>query len=120
MAIPESGLRRTFFFRFLLFQLVLNLGFGAVIAAGLYLIGIPYAYIWGALAAVLRYIPFLGGWIAAAFPLLASLVMPEWTPFFLTGLFFRGRAWRDSPGNICEQEPSTPSRRLQGGSRSAP
>jgi hypothetical protein len=74
--------------RFLLAQLIINLGFGAVVAVGLSLIGLPYAYVWGALAAVLRYIPFLGGWIAAAFPLLASLVMADWTPFFLTGLFF--------------------------------
>src|SRR5439155_4229785 len=68
--------------------LVLNLGFGVVVALGLYLIGIPYAYVWGAMAALLRYIPFLGGWIAAAFPLLASLGLPEWTPFFLTAIFF--------------------------------
>jgi predicted PurR-regulated permease PerM len=74
--------------RFLLAQLIINLGFGAAVAIGLALIGLPYAYVWGALAAVLRYIPFLGGWIAAAFPLLASLVMADWTPFFLTGLFF--------------------------------
>jgi predicted PurR-regulated permease PerM len=74
--------------RFLLFQLIINLGFGVVIAGGLYLIGIPYTYVWGALAALLRYIPFVGGWIAAAFPLLASLVMPHWTPFFLTGSLF--------------------------------
>lgn len=74
--------------RFLARQLILNVGFGVVIACGLFLIGIPYAYVWGALAAILRYIPFLGGWIAAAFPLMASLVMPTWTPFFLTAFFF--------------------------------
>lgn len=74
--------------RFLLFQLIINFGFGTAIAVGLFLIGIPYPYVWGALAALLRYIPFLGGWIAAAFPLLASLVMPTWMPFFLTAGFF--------------------------------
>lgn len=74
--------------RFLFFQLVVNLGFGTVVAIGLYFIGIPYPYIWGAWAALLRYVPFLGGWIAAAFPLLASMVMPSWTPFFLTMAFF--------------------------------
>jgi predicted PurR-regulated permease PerM len=74
--------------RFLLCQLLVNVGFGIVVAIGLFLIGIPYAYVWGAMAAVLRYIPFLGGWIGAAFPLLASMVMPTWTPFFVTAAFF--------------------------------
>ena len=74
--------------RFLFSQLLINLGFGTVIAIGLYFIGIPFPYVWGALAALLRYIPFLGGWISAAFPLLASLIMPSWAPFFLTAAFF--------------------------------
>ncbi|HZZ77916.1 MAG TPA: AI-2E family transporter, partial [Gemmataceae bacterium] len=74
--------------RYLFFQLAINLGFGAVVAVGLALIGIPHALVWGALAAMLRYVPFVGGWIAAAFPLIASLVMPTWTPFVLTGVFF--------------------------------
>ncbi len=74
--------------RFLFSQLILNLAFGVVVTCGLYLIGIPYAYVWGAMAALLRYIPFLGGWLAAAFPLLASLVLPNWIPFFLTAAFF--------------------------------
>src|SRR5437764_422472 len=39
--------------RFLLFQLILNLGFGAVVACALVFIGLPYPYLWGALAALL-------------------------------------------------------------------
>lgn len=74
--------------RFLFSQLAINVGFGIVVAIGLYFIGIPFPYVWGALAALLRYVPFVGGWIAAGFPLLASLVMPTWTPFLLTGIFF--------------------------------
>lgn len=74
--------------RFLFSQLLINLGFGFVVAVGLYFIGIPYPYVWGALAALLRYVPFFGGWVAASFPLIASLVMPTWTPFFITAGFF--------------------------------
>lgn len=74
--------------RFLFYQLLINIGFGIVVAIGLYFIGIPYAYVWGALAALLRYVPFFGGWIAASFPILASLALPTWSPFFLTAGFF--------------------------------
>ncbi len=74
--------------RFLFSQLFINLSFGIVVAIGLYLIGIPYPYVWGGLSALLRYVPFLGGWISAIFPLLISLIMPTWTPFFLTAGFF--------------------------------
>jgi len=74
--------------RFLFFQLLINIGFGLVVAIGLFFIGMPFAYVWGGLAALLRYVPFFGGCIAAAFPLLASLVLPTWTPFFLIATFF--------------------------------
>jgi predicted PurR-regulated permease PerM len=74
--------------RFLFFQLLINIGFGIVVTIGLYFIGIPYPYVWGALAAILRYVPFFGGWIAAAFPLLVSLILPTWWSFFVTAGFF--------------------------------
>jgi predicted PurR-regulated permease PerM len=74
--------------RFLFYQFVLNIGFGVVLALGLMVIGIPYAYIWGFMAALLRYVPYIGPWIAALFPLIASLVMPGWTPFFLVFGYF--------------------------------
>jgi predicted PurR-regulated permease PerM len=74
--------------RFLLFQVIFNIGFGVVLAIGLTIIGIPYAYIWGFFATLLRYVPYIGPWIAALFPLLVSLVMPGWTPFFLVLAYF--------------------------------
>src|SRR5207249_1734467 len=77
--------------RFVFSQFVLNVAFGLVLAIGLFVIGIPYAFVWGSLAALLRYVPYLGPWIAASFPLLVSLaVMPGWTPFFLVVGFFVG------------------------------
>ncbi len=75
--------------RYLLMQLVVNVSYGIPLAIGLYFIGVPNAILWGALAAVLRFIPYIGPWIAAAFPVLLSLtVSPSWMPLLLTlGLF---------------------------------
>ena len=60
--------------RYLQMQLIVNGSYGLLLTAGLYLIGIPNAALWGFLAAVLRYIPYVGPWIAAAFPIALSLV----------------------------------------------
>jgi predicted PurR-regulated permease PerM len=71
--------------RFLLVQLCVNCGFGAALSAGLLLIGVPYALLWGFLAAMLRYIPYLGAWIAAIAPVLLSIaVFDSWGPPLLT------------------------------------
>jgi len=66
--------------RLFLIQLLLNGTFGLVIGIGLWLIGIPSATLWGILAAVLRFVPYIGAAIAAAFPLaLAVAVDPSWS-----------------------------------------
>lgn len=73
----------------LLTQVYINASFGAVIGVGLYVIGVPFALLWGALAAVLRFVPFLGAWIAGALPtLVAFAVFPGWREALLTGGFF--------------------------------
>ncbi len=59
--------------RFLLSQLLINVSFGIIFATGLFFIGVPFAFLWGFLAAVLRFIPYLGTWVAVAFPLLLSV-----------------------------------------------
>ncbi len=76
-------------FKYLLMQLVVNVTYGIALAIGLYFIGVPNAILWGALATVLRFIPYLGPWIAAAFPILLSLASsPEWmTPLLTMALF---------------------------------
>jgi predicted PurR-regulated permease PerM len=67
--------------RFLLMQLVVNAAFGAAVAVGLMLIGVPYAALWGFLGTCLRYVPYIGAWVAFAFPLVLSVaVLPGWTP----------------------------------------
>lgn len=75
--------------RYLLAQLAVNTCFGLGIGAGLTVIGVPHAALWGVLATVLRFIPFLGPLIAVVFPLtLAIAVDPGWSMVWWTlGLF---------------------------------
>lgn len=75
--------------RFLLTQLVLNSGFGLAIGFGLWAIGVPSAALWGIMAAVLRFVPYVGAVIAAIFPmLLAAAVDPGWTKLAMTAALF--------------------------------
>lgn len=75
--------------RYLLMQLILNGTYGIAVFTGLLLIGVPYAFLWGLFAAVFRYIPYLGPWIAALLPLAVSVMSsPGWTQVWLVaGLF---------------------------------
>ncbi len=63
--------------KFLLFQLVVNAGFGVVLAVGLYFIGVKYAVLWGFLSALLRFIPYIGTWISALFPFAISFATAD-------------------------------------------
>jgi predicted PurR-regulated permease PerM len=75
--------------RLFLNQLLINTGFGMLIGIGLWLIGIPSAILWGILAAVLRFVPYVGSIIAAAFPLaLAVAVDPHWSMLAWTAALF--------------------------------
>ena len=48
-------------------------------------IGVPYALLWGVIAAVLRYVPYIGPWIAAVFPVALSMLMADgWQPVVWT------------------------------------
>jgi len=75
--------------RLFLIQLLVNGTFGVVIGTGLWLIGIPSAILWGILAAVLRFVPYIGAFIAAAFPLaLGVAVDPGWSMLLWTLALF--------------------------------
>lgn len=80
--------------RYFITQLALNSAFGALIALGLWFIGVPSAPLWGVLAALMRFIPYIGAFLAAALPLvLAAAVDPGWTMVFLVaGLFVVGES----------------------------
>lgn len=85
-ALEEAGQRVS---RYLLMQTVVNFSFGLLIGAGLFLIGLPYAILWGFLAGVLRFIPYVGIWLAAILPVVLSLaVFAGWLwPFAILALF---------------------------------
>jgi predicted PurR-regulated permease PerM len=85
-ALDEAGERIS---RYLLTQTALNASFGVTIAIGLFVLGLPFALTWGALAALLRFIPYVGAWVAAALPILVSLaVFDGWVkPLLIVGLF---------------------------------
>ena len=75
--------------RLFLNQLLINSGFGVVIGVGLWTIGVPSPALWGILAAVLRFVPYIGSFIAAAFPLtLAVAVDPGWSMLIWTAILF--------------------------------
>ena len=65
--------------RYLLFQFVVNISYGAIFGCFVYWIGIPHVLLWGVLAGLLRFIPYVGTPIAAAFPIAMALaVFPGW------------------------------------------
>jgi predicted PurR-regulated permease PerM len=75
--------------RYLLMQSIINGSFGTAIGVGLFLIGLPYALLWGFLAAVLRFIPYIGTPVATILPTALSLaVFPGWVePLLVLALF---------------------------------
>ncbi len=76
-ALDDAGGRVS---RYLLRQLLVNVGYGIAVMLGLWAIGVPYAPLWGFFAALLRYIPYLGPWLAAMLPIMLSLLIARaWT-----------------------------------------
>jgi predicted PurR-regulated permease PerM len=75
--------------RYLLDQTMINAAFGVVIGVGLYFIGIPYAALWGAMAGLARFVPYVGAIASMLAPAaLAFAIFPGWTRTIMTmGLF---------------------------------
>jgi len=75
--------------RFLSMLFLVNLTFGVAVGIGLFVIGVPNAVLWGILAATLRFVPYVGSWIAAVAPIcLAMASSAGWlTPILTLGLF---------------------------------
>ena len=64
---------------YLRMQLVVNLSYGVPMALGLWLIGVPAAILWGMVAVVMRFVPYVGPMLSSIFPLLlAFAVDPSW------------------------------------------
>jgi predicted PurR-regulated permease PerM len=81
-AMDDAGTRLS---RYFLAMTGINAAFGIVIGLGLWIIGVPSPLLWGVLAMLMRFVPFIGSFIAAAFPLLlAAAVDPGWGMFLWT------------------------------------
>jgi predicted PurR-regulated permease PerM len=75
--------------RYLLIQSLINVIYGAGVGIVLWAFGVPYPLLWAALGAMLRFIPYLGPWMAAGGPLLlAFAVLPDWTSLVWVGVLF--------------------------------
>ena len=84
--LEEAGRRVA---NYLLIQLLVNVIYAAPIWLGLWLIGVPNAPLWGLLTLVLRFVPYIGSFLAAAFPLfLAFAVSPDWSAVLWTAALF--------------------------------
>jgi predicted PurR-regulated permease PerM len=70
LAVDEAGTRLSGFLRA---QLQVNSGFAIAVGVGLYFLGIPNAVLWAVLTLALRFLPYVGIWISAAFPILLSI-----------------------------------------------
>jgi predicted PurR-regulated permease PerM len=83
----DDGSRRLS--RYLLLQFVVNATYGLIFGSAASWIGIPHALLWGVLAALLRFVPYVGAPIATAFPMgMALAVFPGWhQAALIVGLF---------------------------------
>jgi predicted PurR-regulated permease PerM len=86
VAMDDAGQRLS---RLFLMQLALNSVFGLIIGIGLWVIGVPSAPLWGILAMVLRFVPYIGAIVAAIFPLIvATAIEPGWSMTLMTAALF--------------------------------
>jgi predicted PurR-regulated permease PerM len=86
LAMNEAGRRLS---RYFLTQLAINTSFGVIVGVGLYFIGVPNPVLWGILGALLRFVPYIGSWIAALLPMaLAMAVTPGWSKMIWTALLY--------------------------------
>ena len=85
-ALDEASQRLS---RYLVLQFVVNAGYGLLFGLGVYFIGIPHPLLWGLLASLLRFVPYIGTPFAAAFPMgLALAIFPGWFQLGLTFALF--------------------------------
>ena len=85
-AIGETSHRIS---RYLLTFALLNLGFGLLIGIGLFFLGVPHAPLWGVIAGLMRFVPYVGAFLSASLPTFLSVaVFPNWyIPLAVLGLF---------------------------------
>jgi predicted PurR-regulated permease PerM len=85
-ALDEAGQRLSKLF---LVQIAFNATFGLLIGVGLDLIGVPSAPLWGLIAMIMRFVPYIGALISAVFPMiLAAAVGSGWEMLLWTAALF--------------------------------
>ena len=86
LAMNDAGRRLS---RYLLAQVLLNTGFGVIVAASLTIIGVPSAILWGIVAMFMRFIPYIGSIGAVIFPMaMAAAAGTGWTMVVETLILF--------------------------------
>ncbi len=75
--------------RYLVMQFLVNGCFGLMYGLGLFALGVPDATLWGAIAGLLRIVPYAGTIVGGALPLIFTLaISPTWKqPLEVIGLF---------------------------------
>ncbi|MDB5340179.1 MAG: family transporter [Planctomycetaceae bacterium] len=73
--------------RYLGMVAIVNGGFALLLSGMLYLCGMPYAMLWGFVAGALRFIPYIGPWVGALFPITMSVALSHgwWQPVAVLG-----------------------------------
>jgi predicted PurR-regulated permease PerM len=85
-ALDDAARRLSNYF---LTQLGINATFGLVIGVGLSFIGVPNPVLWGMLSGLLRFVPYIGSFIAAGLPIaLAAAVDPGWSMAIWTAALY--------------------------------
>ena len=87
--LTDAATRLSHYF---LSQVMIDSAYGTLIAIALWLIGMPTPIAWGLLAMLMRFVPYVGAFIAAALPLfVAAAVDPDWSSFFwVLGIYVVG------------------------------
>ena len=85
-ALDEAAQRIS---RYLGTLLAINASFGAVFALILFILGVPYALLWGFLTGMLRFVPYIGTWLSLLLPLTISVAYADtWTQPLLVAVLF--------------------------------
>jgi predicted PurR-regulated permease PerM len=76
--------------QYLLLTTVINIGFGAVVGGALWLLGMPNPLLWGAVAAVTNFVPYLGALVCLGVLTLAAVATYEnlWAAAAVPLVFF--------------------------------
>lgn len=75
--------------RYLALNAMVNASMGVTVGIGVWLIGLPYATLWGLMTALLRFVPYVGTTIAISLPTVYALAsFPGWGhALMVVGLF---------------------------------